>query len=168
MTDEVLDIVDDNDNVIGSLPRTEVYEKGMNNFRVINCFIKNSRGELWIPRRVATKKMFPLCLDVSCGGHVSSGETYEEAFAKEMREELDVDIQITPWREIGSFNPSKNKISAFMKVYEIEQDTVPDFNPEDFFEYFWLTPQALLEKLDNGDVSKSDLAKLVKLLYISK
>ena len=160
MTEEILDIVDDNDNVIDTLPRSEVYAKDTHNIRVINCFIRNSKGELWIPRRVATKKLFPLCLDMSCG------ETYEEAFTKEMREELSIDTSITLWKEIGTFNPKEHGVGAFMKVYEVQQDTVPEFNPEDYFEYLWLTPTALLEKLKNGEATKSDLPKLVKLLYM--
>ena len=166
MTEEILDLVDENDVVIGSLSRSEVYEKGMNNFRVINCFIKNSKGELWIPRRVSTKKIAPLGLGISCGGHVSSGETYEEAFAKEMREELEVDITKISWKEIGILTPEKNGTAAFMRVYEVHQDEVPRYSTTDFFEYFWLTPEAVLEKIEKGDSCQDDLPKIIKAFYI--
>jgi len=54
--DELLDLVDRNDKVIGREKRSIVYAKRLSNFRVINAFIRNSQGELWIPRRTAVKK----------------------------------------------------------------------------------------------------------------
>ncbi|MDZ4286214.1 MAG: NUDIX hydrolase, partial [Candidatus Sungbacteria bacterium] len=65
--DEFLDIVDENDNVIGTKKRSEVYAEHLSNFRVVNAFVRNSKGELWIPRRSADKRIFPLCLDMSMG-----------------------------------------------------------------------------------------------------
>ena len=54
--DELLDLVDENDHVIGVMRRSEVYGKKLRNIRVINAFIVNSKGELWIPRRTAHKR----------------------------------------------------------------------------------------------------------------
>jgi len=65
--DEYLDLVDENDNVIGKKKRSEVYAKNLSNFRVVNAFVINSKGEIWIPRRAKNKRMFPLCLDMSMG-----------------------------------------------------------------------------------------------------
>jgi len=74
--DEYLDLVDLQDSVIGRKLRSEVYAEHLSNFRVVNAFVLNSKGELWIPRRTADKRIFPLCLDMSVGGHVESGESY--------------------------------------------------------------------------------------------
>lgn len=165
-TEEILDLVNDQDEVIGSMPRSEVHAQQLTNYRVINCFIKNSEGKLWIPRRQPTKKLFPECLDVSCGGHVSSGETYKEAFQKEMMEELNIDITATPYKELGACTPLKDGTSAFMYVYEIESDTVPAYNPEDFQSYEWLAPKEVLLKLEQGDKSKDDLPRLIRKFYM--
>ncbi|MFY9463164.1 MAG: hypothetical protein WAP52_03190 [Candidatus Sungiibacteriota bacterium] len=67
MTDELLDLVDAQDRVIGVMRRGEVYAKGIHNIRVVNAFIINTKGELWIPRRTADKRSFPLCLDMRVG-----------------------------------------------------------------------------------------------------
>ena len=77
ISDEFLDLVDENDNVIGQKRWSEVYAEHFSNFRVVNAFVINSKGEIWIPRRSAHKRIFPLCLDMSMGGHVESGESYE-------------------------------------------------------------------------------------------
>src|SRR5688572_22273564 len=73
---ELLDIVDANDNVIGQKKRADIYREGKPNFRVVNVFAENARGQLWILRRSARKSSFPYGLDMSVGGHVKSGETY--------------------------------------------------------------------------------------------
>ena len=54
--------------------------------------IRNQDGKFWIPRRQATKKVLPNCLDGSAVGHVSSGEVYEQSMIREVAEELNIDI----------------------------------------------------------------------------
>lgn len=165
MHDELLDLVDEQDRVIGKMRRSEVYAKGLRNIRVVNAFVINSKDKLWIPRRTAHKRSYPLCLDMSMGGHVESGETYEETFRRELREELNLDADVVPCRFLGYLTPHTHDVHAFMKVWEIRQDESPHYNPDDFVEYFWLAPAALLQRLAEGDASKSDLPKLVKHFY---
>lgn len=163
--DEFLDLVDENDNVIGKKKRSEVYEENLSNFRVVNVFIVNSKGEIWIPRRSADKRIFPMCLDMSVGGHVESGESYENALKRETEEELNIDTDKVSVRLLGHLTPQKDGVSAYMKVYEIKMDEVPDYNKSDFVEYFWLTPKALFERIAKGEKTKYDLPKLVKIFY---
>lgn len=160
-----LDLVDENDNVVGNKLRSDIYTANQSNFRVINVFIINSRGKIWFPRRVADKKVFPSCLDMSVGGHVRSGETYEDALKHELKDEVGIDVDEVPIKYLGKLTPHENNVSAFMKVYEIRSDKVPDYNRKDFCEYFWLTPKELLERIAEGEKTKEDLPKLVKYFY---
>jgi isopentenyl-diphosphate delta-isomerase len=164
--DEILDLVNDSDEVIDSMERGEVYKRGLSNFRGINCFIINSKGELWIPLRQHNKRIFPNSLDVSCGGHVSSGETSKEAFKKEMQEELNINIDTVKYKVLGKCNPKDDNVSAFMTVYELVQDVAPEYNKDDFQSYEWITPKDLLQKIQAGAQSKGDLPKLVKKFYL--
>ncbi|MFA4906881.1 MAG: NUDIX domain-containing protein [archaeon] len=166
--DEYLDLVDANDKVIGKRKRSEIIAENLSCFRVVNAFIVNSRNEIWIPRRTPDKIIFPSCLDMSMGGHVKSGETYEDALEREMREELKINVGKVPHRLLGYLTPRKNKVSSFMKVYEIRTDRAPDYNKSDFVEYFWLTPKALFDRIRNGEKTKEDLPKLVKTFYGEK
>lgn len=166
MADERLDIVDEHNQIIGTEWRSSVYARTGNNFRAVNVFIRNDRGELFIPRRVASKKLFPLCLDASAAGHVASGESYDETFAREVMEELNIDVRTVPHRFVGATTPHRDGTSCFVHVYEIQQNETPRFNTDDFCEYYWLTPEALLERLANGDRSKDDLPKLVRKFFL--
>ena len=138
----------------------------MHNFRVIDAFIKNKEGKLFVPRRQAHKRLFPLALDTSVGGHVSSGETYLEAFAKEAREELNLDMTQVNYKVLGTMNPAVDGVVAFMTVYEIQSDETPNYNSDDFVEHYWLTPIEIMERLSNGDISKENLPKILKKFYL--
>jgi isopentenyldiphosphate isomerase len=164
--DEILDIVNEQDIIVGQKSRSEIYQKGIVNFRVVNAFLRNSQKEIWIPRRTAHKKIFPLCLDVSMGGHVETGESYEDALQRELKEELNLELKQVKYSLLGYLNPYQHNVSAFMKVYEILTDVTPIYNPNDFIESFWLTPQAVLDKIRDGMAAKSDLPKLIRLFYV--
>lgn len=164
--DELLDLVDEQDRVIGTGMRSQVYAAGLSNVRAVNAFLVNDKGQLWIPRRTAAKKTFPLCLDMSVAGHVASGEEYLTAFRRELQEELQVSLDDVDWRLVGHFTPHQHGMSCFMQVYEISTNQTPEYNRDDFVESYWLYPKELLERLQNGEQSKNDLPRLVQRLYL--
>lgn len=165
MQDELLDIVDVNDQVIGQMLRSQVRERGMVNYRAVNAFIINDQGQLWIPRRTEQKKVYPLCLDASVSGCVSAGETYDQGFAREAQEEVGVDIHTIPYTCIGLLNPYQHGTKAFMHVYLIRSNQVPLYNPDDYIDYYWLRPEQVLERIVQGDKTKHDLPVIIKQLF---
>mgnify|MGYP001260875118 CR=1 FL=1 len=165
MPEEILDLVNEQDEVIGCMPRREIYERGLKNFRVVHGFLVNSEGKLWIPRRTAKKKIAPNGLDYSVAGHVESGETYEQSFIRETREELGIDVATCSWRQVAKFTPIDG-VNFFETVYEIQFDEEPNYNREDFVGANWYTPAEALEQLKIGGPHKMDLAFTIERLYL--
>lgn len=60
---EYLDLVDEDDNVIGKEDRNIIYEKELRNFRVINIIIMNSDNKIIVPKRSGNRRIFPNCYD---------------------------------------------------------------------------------------------------------
>ncbi len=165
---EILDLVDRTDTVIGQIERDEAHRQGVTNFRVIDAFIKNSEGKLFIPRRQLRKRLLPGALDCSVGGHVTSGDTYDETLRKEALEELNLDISTVPFKRLGRLTPHDDGAINFITVYEIESDETPDYNTEDFTEHFWLSPEELMQRiLVDGDSAKGNLPRILKKFYLS-
>ncbi len=164
MQDELLDIVNDQDQIVGQMLRSDVYAQNTYYFRVVNEFIINSQGQLWIPRRNKNKKLFPSCLDASMSGHVMAGETYQQAFERELYEELNLKASDYNYIMAAQLNPIKHNTSAFMNVYLIPCENIPNYNQQDFSDFFWLKPKEILQKLSQGDTSKGDLPKIIQFL----
>ncbi|MEU2715228.1 NUDIX domain-containing protein [Streptomyces sp. NPDC007205] len=87
--EEILDIVDENDQVIGQYPRGEAYAKGLRH-RCVFIQARDAAGRLFVHRRTATKLVFPALYDMFVGGVVGAGESYDEAALREAEEELGV------------------------------------------------------------------------------
>ncbi|TQE38049.1 NUDIX domain-containing protein [Streptomyces ipomoeae] len=87
--DEILDIVDENDQVIGQAPRGEVYARGMRH-RVVFVLVRDGEGRIFVHRRTPTKLVFPSLYDLFVGGVVGAGESYDAAALREAEEELGV------------------------------------------------------------------------------
>lgn len=165
MSEEILDLVDEHDQVIGQLSRREVHEKGLHNFRAAHGLVVNKEGKIWIPRRTATKKLHPNALDYSVAGHVEAGETYEASFIRETGEELNIDLSVVPWRLLGTLTPSEGAY-CFQTVYEIQYDSEPPYNPEDFSEANWMSPQEIIDRIESGDLAKGDIVTTIKKFYL--
>lgn len=165
MIEEILDLVDEQDQVIGQLSRNEIYKQQLHNYRVVHGLLINKEGQIWIPKRTGVKKLYPNALDYSSAGHVESGETYDESFLRETREELNIDLSAVAWRVLGKFTPSEG-VHCFQMVYEIRSDVTPSFNPEDFSEAQWMFPKEVIELIESGADAKSDLAFTIRRFYV--
>ncbi|GGT41628.1 NUDIX hydrolase [Streptomyces purpureus] len=87
--DEILDLVDEHDEVVGQAPRGEVYARGLRH-RCVFVLARDSSGRVFVHRRTATKLVFPSLYDMFVGGVVGAGESYDDAALREAQEELGV------------------------------------------------------------------------------
>ena len=87
--DEILDVVDEHDRVVGQYPRGEVYARGLRH-RCVFVQARDASGRLFVHRRTPVKLVFPSLYDMFVGGVVGAGESYDEAALREAEEELGV------------------------------------------------------------------------------
>lgn len=90
---EHLDIVNDNDEVVGTASHKEIYEKFLPH-RIVHVLLFNDKGEMALQLRSRNKYFFPHFWSTSVGGHVQASETYEHAALREFREELGTSTDI--------------------------------------------------------------------------
>lgn len=160
--EEILDLVDKDDKVIGQIVRSETDRLSAEKLgftRAVDMFIKNSEGQVWIPKRTADKKIAPSGLDYSCGGHVTSGDSYDSTMVRETEEELNFTPDPKRLHYIIKMPPIS--IPYFRAVYIYDSNETPDYNPNDFVSAEWMTPSALLQKLDSGVASKRTIKETV-------
>ncbi|MEU7020882.1 NUDIX domain-containing protein [Streptomyces sp. NPDC046203] len=87
--EEVIDVVDEDDRVIGRAPRGEVYARGLIH-RVSFVQVRDGQGRIFVHRRTATKPLYPSLYDMFVGGVLGAGESYDDAALREAEEELGV------------------------------------------------------------------------------
>jgi isopentenyl-diphosphate delta-isomerase len=163
--DELLDLVNKDDQIIGTIWRSEydrLEAEGLGYIRAVDMFIQNDNGELWIPKRTAHKKIAPNGLDYSAGGHVSSGETYDEAVVKEISEELNIEIQSQHLELLGKLGPDTDGLRYFRNIYRYRSNEAPNYNLEDFVSAEWLSVDALVSILESGTPAKASILPTIK------
>jgi isopentenyldiphosphate isomerase len=85
---EYMDIVDDNDVVIGKTTQEEIYSKKLTH-RIVHVMVVNPKtNKIYFQKRSEKKDFLPGFYCTSAGGHVQSGETYEQAAVRELKEEI--------------------------------------------------------------------------------
>lgn len=87
MREEIFDVVDERDVVIGQAPRREVHAKGLWH-RAVHVLVFDGSGRTFLQKRSMRKDMSPGCWDAACSGHLDSGEDYDTAARRELGEEI--------------------------------------------------------------------------------
>jgi len=86
---EIFDVVDENDQVIGTATRSEVHSNKILH-RAVHVFVFNKRGDLLLQKRSLLKDSHPGVWDSSVSGHLDSGEDYAGAAIRELDEEMGI------------------------------------------------------------------------------
>jgi isopentenyl-diphosphate delta-isomerase len=118
MSEELFDVVDQNNLVIGQEFRSVVHQRGLWH-RGTSIFLFTSDGKLLVQKRNKNKDKFPSALDSSVGEHVKAGEDYAHAAARGLLEELGItDIELRPLLEYSSENGNNdNEISQLFEGF---------------------------------------------------
>ena len=98
--DELLDVVDDEDRVVGQARRGDIYA-GRLRHRTTMIVVRDPDGRVLVHRRAPTKLVLASMLDMMIGGVVGAGEGYEACAARELAEE--VGVSGVPLRPVERF-----------------------------------------------------------------
>ena len=91
--DEIVDLVDADDRVIGTVRKVETDSDPSLIHREVAVLVHRGSELLW-QLRSAGKVVMPLTWDVACAGHVHAGEAPLEAAHRELLEELGFDVEL--------------------------------------------------------------------------
>ncbi|QKW05667.1 NUDIX domain-containing protein [Streptomyces sp. NA04227] len=164
--DEILDIVDAHDHVIGQAPRGEVYARGLRH-RCVFVLATDPDGHLFVHRRTPTKLAFPSCYDMFVGGVVGAGESYDDAALREAEEELGVQglprpvplLKFLYEDDSGPRNGGDGEPFAWWSwVYQVRCDLPVQPQPEEIDWYGFLTEQEVDARLGTWEWTPDGLA----------
>ncbi len=88
VNEEWVPLVDEQGKVTGQAPRSQVHNGSKLLHPVVHLHVLNKNGSILIQKRPANKLIQPGKWDTAVGGHISAGETLEQALKKEVFEEI--------------------------------------------------------------------------------
>jgi isopentenyl-diphosphate delta-isomerase len=122
----LIDIVDDNDHVIGALERATALETKAN-FRVAHIFVFNSSGELLLQQLGRVRTRDPGRWGSSVAAHLHAGESYEAAAQRRIGEELRVVAKVSFVDKVRMNDRGSVK---FVGLFEARSDRAENAEPD--------------------------------------
>jgi len=142
--DEVLDTVSEGDEVTGQAKRREIHTKGLIHRSVV-FFVFDRKGRVFVNQRTADKEFYPEYWSIAMGGHLGSGEGYEQTVAREVKEETGIDAKPV---FMGSYKKRTDRHDREnVKVYRVVTDQKPKLDKTELKQGSFLTMDELASKL---------------------
>ena len=139
MSEEIFDVVNERDEVIGRQPRREVHRLGLKH-RAVHVLVFNARGEVFLQKRSMTKDTAKGKWDSSSSGHVDSGEDYDACAVRELREEIGLAVTQTPQR-LFKIDARRETGWEFCWVYRCESEGPFVLHPDEIETGGWFAPE---------------------------
>ena len=149
--DELFDVVDEKDAVIGQATRAEVHARGLRH-RAVHVFAFRKNGDLLLQKRSHLKDTCPGRWDSSAAGHLDAGEDYAACVVRELAEELGAEKIVSPPRRIARINACAETGWEFVELHAVEVagrvkfpaaeiECVTPFSPEEIDAWTAARPQ---------------------------
>ena len=158
---ELVDVVDADDRVIGRATRADVRAQKLRH-RATYILVFNSQGQLFVHRRSATKDVYPSHYDVTVGGVVSAGESYDVGAQRELAEELG--ISGVPLRPILKFQYEGDGNLVNGRVYSCSYDGPLTLQAEEIVGGEWLDLDVVIERTRQKQFCPDGIEALLRYL----
>ena len=142
--EEIFDVVNERDEVVGRATRREVHARGLMH-RAVHVLVFDVAGRIFLQKRSMLKDMSPGLWDSSCSGHLDSGEGYDAAATRELGEEIGVHgAKPERWFRL---EPCEETAQEFCWIYRLRHDGPFVLHPEEIERGEWLAPKELAQKM---------------------
>jgi isopentenyldiphosphate isomerase len=141
----IINAVDEHDNVIGTIDRSEVFRKHVN-FRVVHAFVFNSSGALLLQQLASQRDRHPLQWGSSVAGYVHAGETYDQAIRRKVGAELG--LPSLPVQRFGKTAMRDQGCLKFITLYTASHDGPVTPDPAQIAQVTYLPLPAIIEARD--------------------
>jgi isopentenyl-diphosphate delta-isomerase type 1 len=138
MKEEIFDVVDENDQVIGQRTRGDVHRLGLRH-RAVHVLIFNHLGEVFLQKRSPTKDTHPGKWDSSSSGHLDVGETYDACAVREVMEELGLNLATVPAR-LRKVAACAETGQEHIWIYRCQAEGPFTLHPEEIETGAWFSP----------------------------
>jgi len=137
-------LVDANDNPIGTMEKMEAHEKGLLH-RAFSILIFNSKGEMLLQKRAASKYHSGGLWTNSCCSHPAPNESLEMAVKRRLKEEMGIDVQPTfSYKFTYKANLDKNLIEHEIDhVFTAQYDGAPIINDREVEDWKYVSVNEL-------------------------
>lgn len=153
--------VDENDRLLGALPRAELRARGLIG-RGTFIFLLNGEGQLCVHQRVMSKAVYPGYFDVAAGGMVAADEPYDIAAARELEEELG--IAGVALRDHGRFFFDAPENRLWGAIYSAESDAPLRVQPEEVAAAWFVPIEDVMVDIEQRPYCPDSLVALTHFL----
>jgi 8-oxo-dGTP pyrophosphatase MutT (NUDIX family) len=163
--DELVDVVDAEDRVIGTVTRREMRERRLRH-RCTFVVVRDPAGRVLVHRRSPHKDLWPSCWDLAAGGVVVAGEDWEAAAARELAEELG--IRGVPLEPLGSGRYRDADVDEVARMWTVTWDGPVAFDDGEVVEAHWVDLDELRTRLARDQFVPDSRALVADLLLGSR
>jgi 8-oxo-dGTP diphosphatase len=117
---------------------------------IVACGLIHRNGKVLVVRRAATKAAFPNRFELP-GGHVELGESLKDALKRELREELQLQVDIGQAVDAFTYGDAENFKCEVVYLCQIVGNGEPKLNPADHSEAVWLSENEADKFGENGE-----------------
>ena len=148
--EELLDLIDADNTVIGTVPRSRVHGAPALRHRAVHVLVYDDRGRLLLQKRSSAKEIQPGKWDTSVGGHLAAGESYLAAAVREAGEELGLAIDAAALAPVHEYVWRSALETEHVASYRIQCGGPFRPHPEEIDEVRFWSPEELRAAAGSG------------------